>query len=180
VARITRGSVADIRRLEPLWLYVHEHHSQSMPELAPYVSPEVTWRERSSLYKELFSKEDTFLLLAWNAGDLVGYALVHVAPTGSTWVADTWETADRLAELKTLAVLPEHRGRGIGEALLTRCRQELEAGGVHDMVVGVLAGNWRASLLRTARIPPHLALPEPVSGAGAERARPGVTVGRGS
>ena len=32
---ITRGSAADIPRLEPLWVAVHHQHVASMPELAP-------------------------------------------------------------------------------------------------------------------------------------------------
>src|SRR6478736_5640687 len=53
---ITRGTAADIPRLEPLWVAVHHQHVASMPELAPYVSDVVTWRERRSLYEELFHK----------------------------------------------------------------------------------------------------------------------------
>jgi hypothetical protein len=59
---ITHGSSADIPRLESLWVAVHHQHRASMPELAPYVSDEVTWRERRTLYEELFRKPDTFLL----------------------------------------------------------------------------------------------------------------------
>jgi ribosomal protein S18 acetylase RimI-like enzyme len=138
---ITHGNARDIPRLKPLWLSVHRHHAESMPELAPYVSDEVTWRERRALYKNLFRKKDTFLLLASLDKRLVGYALVHVTPALDTWAGDTWETGDRIAELESLAVLPVHRGRGIGQALLDRCHQELEALGVEDIVVGVLAGN---------------------------------------
>jgi ribosomal protein S18 acetylase RimI-like enzyme len=138
---ITRGGAGDIPRLERLWLAVHRHHSESMPELAPYVSDETTWDERRSLYEDLFRKEDTFLLLASIGERLVGYALVHVTRARDTWVADTWATGDRIAELESLSVLPEHRGLGIGEALMNRCHLELANVGVADVVVGVLAGN---------------------------------------
>jgi ribosomal protein S18 acetylase RimI-like enzyme len=141
---IARGTAADIPRLEPLWVSVHHHHAESMPELAPYVSDAVTWRERRALYEHLFRKEDTFLLLASHEERLVGYAFVHVTPVRDTWVGDTWATGDRIAELESLSVLPEHRGAGIGEALLEICHRELEARGVEDVVIGVLAGNLGA------------------------------------
>lgn len=82
---ITNGTAADIPRLEPLWLSVHRHHAESMPELAPYVADEVTWRERRALYENLFRKEDTLLFLASLERRLIGYALVHVTPTRDTW-----------------------------------------------------------------------------------------------
>jgi ribosomal protein S18 acetylase RimI-like enzyme len=112
-----------------------------MPELAPYVSDETTWDERRSLYEDLFRKEDTFLLLASLGERLVGYALVHVTRARDTWVADTWATGNLIAELESLSVLPEHRGLGIGEALMNRCHLELANLGVADVVIGVLAGN---------------------------------------
>ncbi len=43
----------------------------------------------------------------------VGYAFVTVGPGYASWA-----TGDRLAELETLSVLPEHRGSGLGAALL--------------------------------------------------------------
>jgi ribosomal protein S18 acetylase RimI-like enzyme len=138
---ITHGSAADIPRLEPLWVAVHHQHQASMPELAPYVSDEVTWRERRALYEELFGKPGTFLLLASMGEGLVGYALVHLAPVGETWIADTWETGDRVAELESISVLPEHRGAGIGSALIEEVHRELDAMGVDDVIVGALPGN---------------------------------------
>jgi ribosomal protein S18 acetylase RimI-like enzyme len=138
---ITRGTAADIPRLEPLWVAVHRQHMASMPELGPYVSDEVTWQERSALYEELFQKPDTFLLLASMGKGLIGYALVHVTPAEGTWVADTWVTGDRIAELESISVLPEHRGAGIGSMLMDECHRELDALGIDDVIVGLLPGN---------------------------------------
>jgi ribosomal protein S18 acetylase RimI-like enzyme len=138
---IARGSADDVPRLEPLWVAVHHQHVASMPELAPYVSDAQTWRERRALYEELFRKPDTLLLLASIGDDLVGYALVHVTPASGTWVADTWVTGERIAELESISVLPEHRGAGIGSRLLDECHREIEALGVEDVIVGLLPGN---------------------------------------
>ena len=101
---ISPGSAADIPRLEPLWVSVHHQHEASMPELAPYVTDETTWRERRALYEELFAKPDTFLLLATDGNDLVGYALVHMIAARDTWTGDTWATGDTIAELESIAV----------------------------------------------------------------------------
>ncbi len=138
---IARGSADDIPRLEPLWVAVHHQHVASMPELAPYVSDAETWRQRRALYEELFRKPDTFLLLASAGDDLVGYALVHVTPAPETWIADTWGTGGRIAELESIAVLPEHRGAGIGTRLMDECHRGIEALGVDDVIVGLLPGN---------------------------------------
>ena len=89
--RIVRGSKEDIPSLEPLWVAVHHVHQASMPELAPYVSDEETWRERQALYEEVFRKPETFLFLARVEHELVGYALGHVLGSAESWWSDTWD-----------------------------------------------------------------------------------------
>jgi ribosomal protein S18 acetylase RimI-like enzyme len=143
-AVLRRGSGTDLAALEPLWVSVHHRHAEAMPELAPYVDDRQTWAARSALYAELLAKPDTVLLLAAVADELVGYGLAHVMPAGDTWVADTWQTGDRIGEIESLAVLPSHRGLGIGTQLLTGLERELAAIGVHDLIIGVLAGNEAA------------------------------------
>jgi ribosomal protein S18 acetylase RimI-like enzyme len=138
---ITRGSEADLDALEPLWVSVHHAHREAMPELAPYVSDQETWRERRALYEGLFRKPETFLFLARVDGGLVGYALGHVFDVAEGWTGDTWRTGDRLGELESLAVLPKQRGAGIGSALLDTVDEEFERIGVRDVIVGVLPGN---------------------------------------
>lgn len=150
-ARIVKGSAADIDALEPLWVAVHRAHAASMPELAPYVTDAETWAERRALYGELLAKPDTVLLLARGGEGIVGYALAHVLAAGDTWIADTWRTGRRVAEIESLSVLPEHRGRGIGTALLDALDAELAALGIADVIVGALAGNERALELYTRR-----------------------------
>src|ERR1044072_6043125 len=133
---ITRGTVDDIDALEPLWVAVHHAHQAAMPELAPYVDDEETWREHRPLYVELFERPDTFLFLARVDGELVGYALGCVAPATEGWAADTWRVGDRIGELESLSVLPDHRGEGIGSALLDLVGEEFAQLGGGDLVVG--------------------------------------------
>jgi len=139
--QIRRGGAEDLDRLQPLWVSVHHVHAESMPELAPYVDDATTWAARRQLYAELLARPDTVLLLATAVGALVGYGLAHVMPAEETWVPDTWVTGPRIGEIESLAVLPEHRGRGLGTELLDRLERELREQGVTDVVIGVLPGN---------------------------------------
>jgi ribosomal protein S18 acetylase RimI-like enzyme len=148
---ITRGSAADIPALEPLWVAVHHQHAASMPDLAPYVSDAQTWEQERAIYDELFAKPDTVLFLAHVHDALVGYAVAHVMPVRETWIYDTWETGDRIGELESIGVLPEHRGEGIGSALLDEVDREFEALGVKDVILGVLPGNTDAMRLYARR-----------------------------
>jgi ribosomal protein S18 acetylase RimI-like enzyme len=151
MARIAKGSAGDLPSLEPLWVAVHRAHVASMPELAPYVSDAETWAERRALYEEVCAKPDTVLLLAYEGDALIGYALGHVLPVQDTWIADTWRTGPRIAEVESLSVLPEHRGQGVGTALMDALERELEALGVSDFMVGALAGNEDALRLYRRR-----------------------------
>jgi ribosomal protein S18 acetylase RimI-like enzyme len=63
-------------------------------------------------------------------------ALVHMRGP-----EETWATGDRVAELDTLAVLPGHRGQGIGSALVDRVQDELRRLGVGHIAVSVIASN---------------------------------------
>jgi ribosomal protein S18 acetylase RimI-like enzyme len=151
VTAIERGGPDDLESLGPLWVAVHHHHAESMPELAPYVTDEETWAARRELYAELLAKPDTILLLAREGGELVGYGLAHVLALADTWVADTWVTGERVGEIESLAVLPEHRGGGLGTRLLERLEAELAQDGVTDLVLGVLPGNEAAIRLYERR-----------------------------
>jgi ribosomal protein S18 acetylase RimI-like enzyme len=151
VARIIKGSASDLPSLEPLWVAVHRAHVASMPELAPYVSDAETWAERRALYEQVFAKPDTVLLLAYEGEALIGYALGHVLPVQDTWIADTWRTGPRVAEVESVSVLPEYRGQGVGTALMDALERELEALGISDFIVGALAGNEDALRLYRRR-----------------------------
>ena len=149
--QIRRGGPEDVPSLESLWVWVHHVHAASMPELAPYVDDATTWAERSALYAELLAKPDTVLLLATADDTLVGYGLAHVLSAGESWAADTWVTGPRIGEIESLAVLPDHRGRGLGSELLDRLEDELRLQGVTDLMLGVLPGNAGAVRLYERR-----------------------------
>src|SRR5215212_1806782 len=97
---VEHGGAADVDLLEPLWLAVHRQHQRVMPELRPYVTDVTTWRERRSLYQQLFAEHGAILLLARDGDRLVGYGLGYTMPVAGTWLADTWVTGDRVAEIE--------------------------------------------------------------------------------
>lgn len=138
---LRRGTAADLPMLEPLWVSVHRRHAESMPELAPYLDDHETWAVRSAMYTELLAKPDTVLFLAIDGESAVGYGLAHVLAAADTWIADTWRTGGRIGEIESLAVLPSHRGQGIGTRLLEALESELATIGIRDLILGVLAGN---------------------------------------
>ena len=142
--QVRTAGAADLDLVGPLWVAVHHQHSRSMPQLAPYVSDDETWRVRRVLYEELLAKTDTLLLLAFAGDAAVGYGLAHVLPVDETWIPDTWETRSRIGEIESLSVLPEYRGSGLGSELLNRLEQHLYSIGVKDLVLGALPGNTDA------------------------------------
>ena len=141
---ITRAGAEALERLAPLWLLLHRHHQAiGGAALGPYVDDETSWRARRELY-ERFLADGGFALLAERDGELLGYAMVAVAPTAETLLADTWRAGPRTAEIESLSVAPEARGAGIGTALLDRIDAELAAIGVDDVLIGALLPNTDA------------------------------------
>jgi hypothetical protein len=116
---LVRGSEADIPSLEPLWVAVHHIHSASMPDLAPYVSDEETWRERRELYRELFRKPKTFLFLARSRDELVGYALGHIVARPSHGGAIRGTPATELASSNRSPCYPSIAGPGSAQRCST-------------------------------------------------------------
>jgi ribosomal protein S18 acetylase RimI-like enzyme len=149
--RIRSENAADLDVVGPLWISVHHRHAETMPQLAPYVSDDETWRVRRGLYKELLAKPDTQLLLAFVGETAVGYGLAHVMPVDDSWIPDTWVTGLRIGEIESLSVLPQYRGSGLGSELLDRLEQHLHAIGVEDLILGALPGNTDAIRLYQRR-----------------------------
>jgi ribosomal protein S18 acetylase RimI-like enzyme len=148
---VRAGSAADLGLVGPLWVAVHHQHAETMPQLAPYVSDDETWRVRRVLYEELLAKPDTLLLLAFDGETAVGYGLAHVMPVDDSWIADTWVTGPRIGEIESLSVLPQYRGSGLGSELLDRLERHLHDIGVKDLILGALPGNTDAIRLYERR-----------------------------
>lgn len=135
---IRKAGLERLDDLRPLWASLHEHHASVAPDLeaiGPVRDAADSWEVRRSLYREWLAEPDAFALIAEIAGSPVGYAVVHVRGPEETW------TTGPVAELETLTVLPEFRGRGVGAALVEHVFGELRRLGVRHLTVSVIASN---------------------------------------
>jgi ribosomal-protein-alanine N-acetyltransferase len=84
-------------------------------------------------FDELSQTDTRRYLVAEGASGIVGYAgLMCIEP---------------IADVQTIAVVPEFEGRGIGSALLTRLIEEAAGRGAQDVLLEVRADNPRAQQL---------------------------------
>jgi ribosomal-protein-alanine N-acetyltransferase len=86
-------------------------------------------------YEEFFRPDTRRYIVAEVDGVIVGYAGVMVI--------------DTTADIQTIAVLPDHEGRGIGTALLRELLAEAARRGAREVLLEVRADNPRAQLLYT-------------------------------
>ncbi|HVY78627.1 MAG TPA: GNAT family N-acetyltransferase [Solirubrobacterales bacterium] len=130
---------AELDLLEPLWNALQEHHVEVTPALGPRTpkrSLAEAWRIRRGKYERWLGDPDTFFILAEVDGAPVGYAFVTVGPPYASW-----DAGERLAELETLSVLPQHRGAGLGAVLIDAVWDRLGELGVADMQIVTTATN---------------------------------------
>jgi len=136
---ITRAGAERIDDLEPLWQAMHAHHRSvagHLEAVAPFRSPEESWRRRRAHYERVLAEPDTFLLLAERNGRAVGCALVLVTGTQASL-----EVGERVADLDTFSVLPDERGQGLGGRLLDEVYAELRRRGIGELALVVMEGN---------------------------------------
>lgn len=136
---------AGLDDLQPLWRALYEHHNDVTPHLADRSRPfEVAWRSRRRTEQKWLQEEpDSFVLAAQQAGRTVGYAFVRVR--SGAGFAESWSVSDPLAELATLSVLADCRGRGIGSALMDSVETRLRRMRIADLAIGVIATNAEAT-----------------------------------
>lgn len=139
---IERLADDDLDRLRPLWLALHAHHRAVAPELAPYVDDDTSWRWRRAFYEHALASGGFAVVVRSQDRD-IGYALV--APEPHHWYATFVTDSPMLAELQTLVILPDARGRGLGGRLFDAVEAELGARTAVDRVIGVLPQNARAT-----------------------------------
>ncbi len=135
---IEKAGLERLEELRPLWQSLHGHHASVAPDLkaiGAVRSAADSWAIRRSLYRDWLAEPDAFSLIAAVAGRPVGYAVLHMRGPEETWATG------RVAELETLTVLPEFRGRGIGRSLVERVFLELRRLGVLHLTVSVIASN---------------------------------------
>ena len=129
-----------------LWLGMHRHHAAIGSH--PLVTDEATaWQRRRALYHGSLTAGEAFLLLAEAATEPVGYAIVHL----QTGPDDTFPLGERYAEIYSLSVSPQHRGQGIGSALLDAAEARLAAMDIVDIAIAAMVENEAALRLYASR-----------------------------
>jgi ribosomal protein S18 acetylase RimI-like enzyme len=136
---IAEIGVEELPELEPLWRALHRHH-RAVANVRVLADDDLSWQRRRGWYRSMLEAGAAFTLVARRGAEAVGYAYVHIRPGDD----DTWPVGARMAELVSLAVAPDERGRGTGTALMDAVDAELDRRGIHDLEVGVMAGNERA------------------------------------
>jgi N-acetyltransferase len=136
------NTTANLAVLEPIWNALQAHHIEVTPDLGsrtPKRSLPDSWRIRHSKYERWLEDPDTFFVVAELDSEPVGYAFVTI---GLPYAG--WATGDRIAELETLSVLSEHRGAGIGSALIEAVWGRLASLGVEDLAITTTITNVEA------------------------------------
>jgi GNAT superfamily N-acetyltransferase len=126
-------SVEEIDAVESLWNALQEHHVRITPELDPRTPGRDladAWRMRRSKYVHWLEDPETFFVIAEDTAGPVGYAFVTAGPGYASWA-----TGDRAAALETLSVLPDHRGGGVGVALIEATWERLAELNIDDMAI---------------------------------------------
>jgi ribosomal protein S18 acetylase RimI-like enzyme len=137
--------VDQVDQLRDLWLQLHHHH-RSVSPVQPFVDDDASWPVRRAGYVEILTNGG-FALAARSGGALVGYALVrlHEGPD------DSWHLGAPYAEVWSLVVDEDHRGHGLGSALLDEVDGRLERRGIRGLVIGAMVGNVDAIRLYERR-----------------------------
>jgi GNAT superfamily N-acetyltransferase len=132
-------TASELDVLEPLWNSLQTHHAEISPDFgdsSPSREGAEAWRIRRSKYERWLEDPNTFFLVAEVAAKPIGYAFVTVGPGYASW-----KTGERLAELETLSVLPEHRSGGVGSSLIEAVWSRLAELGVEDMAITTTTTN---------------------------------------
>jgi ribosomal protein S18 acetylase RimI-like enzyme len=147
MTRLELAGVERVDELRPLWLDLHHHHRAVAWALPLVEDDELSWQRRRALYLERLSSDTAFLVLAIQGDAIVGYALVCIEQGPD----DTFALGERYAELYSLSVAAQLRGRGIGTRLLDFVDRELARRSIDGLKVAVMAGNAKAERLYERR-----------------------------
>lgn len=135
---ITPGSPTDLDLLAPLWTAMVEHHREVVAGQVPVRDAGEAWKRRRREYVSWLEDGTGLLFLARRegAGEVVGYAVCRLLPSGPTF-----DFGPVRGEVESLAVSPQARGEGVGTALLGAVRTELQRRGHSHWSIGVAAAN---------------------------------------
>lgn len=165
--QIDRAHVRDISRVKPLWKQMVADYGSITGGVWRVLEPGEAWQRRLQEYLSWINDATGVLFIATKqvpgvvgeGGEpgepvekVVGYAALRFVTSGSTF--DTGETH---GELESLVVLPEARSEGIGYALMSACRKELQRREINHWSMSTLADNAAAiALARKAGFAPFM------------------------
>jgi ribosomal protein S18 acetylase RimI-like enzyme len=138
---ITSGSLTDVDALAPLWMGMVEHHRAVVAGRVPVRPAGEAWERRRREYVSWLEDGSGLLFLARREGadDVVGYAMCRLLPSGPTF-----DLGPVRGDVESLAVSAAARGAGVGTALLSAVRAELERRGCRHWSISVAADNAAA------------------------------------
>lgn len=137
---IIRGDASRIDELEPLWLALREHHASITEHWGPLRPPEESWGRRRKNYVDILD-EGGLLFIAEEDGAIVGHAMCEIEQGGGS---PTWAWPPDFVAIVDLIVLPDRRGQGVGEALMSAVEQEARERGIAALDLMVAAPNENA------------------------------------
>jgi ribosomal protein S18 acetylase RimI-like enzyme len=133
---IIRGDASRLDEVGPLFKAMHEHHRSGRAQMLPFRPSVDAWERRRSHYARLLESGRGHLLLAEEGGRAIGYAMVSVGGGQATLA-----TSDRVAELESLSVAEDERGRGVGRALMDAAYAVIRELGIGEVMLYVVDGN---------------------------------------
>jgi ribosomal protein S18 acetylase RimI-like enzyme len=138
---ITSGSLTDVDALAPLWMGMVEHHRAVVAGRVPVRAADEAWERRRREYVSWLEDGSGLLFLARREGadDVVGYAMCRLLPSGPTF-----DLGPVRGDVESLAVSAAARGAGVGTALLSAVRAELERRGCRHWSISVATDNAAA------------------------------------
>src|SRR5215207_4460565 len=144
--RVIELDVSEVDRVELLFKQLVAFHRGVAGEDWPVRSEEAAWSHRRAEYFSWLGGGRAQMLAAVpaedEAGAPLGYAVLSVKSSSASW-----DVGERIAELETLAVAEEARGRGVGSLLIEACRERLREEGISYWGVAVVEANEDATRL---------------------------------
>jgi ribosomal protein S18 acetylase RimI-like enzyme len=129
---IEPATEAHIPELVELWAEFFDYHRDIDPYYSRTDDARVHIEKR---FREKIDGEDSQVLVAVEAGEVVGYSLFWIAE-GSLFVRQR-----SYGFICDLAVTSGHRGKGIGESLLERTLAWFKIKGIRRITIYALVGN---------------------------------------
>ncbi|MBV8953708.1 MAG: GNAT family N-acetyltransferase [Solirubrobacterales bacterium] len=136
-----RAGVSDIPSLAVLWTTMVEHHRRVVGGQWPVRVADEAWARRREQYSAWLSEDTGFIFIAYaeDSDNPVGYAACRLLPAGPTF-----DLGEPRGDVDSLVTAERVRGRGVGSALLSACRNELRRRGARYWSIGVVEANTGA------------------------------------